>query len=874
MEEHCADVDPKVTEERLALLSVLQELTVAALDLLDPNKPADSFLDRVAERLGCMVALWLQTDAQGRVRLQGTSGLSTASRQLPIPCPSESPLARGPAELELPYPELASPGLVRWSVPITDSGPGAGHVSSALLLYFDREPHLPRQYRGMVERLGRVLRTALIHRQLFARTLDSERDLHQQKTLLESLSEASVEGILIASPDGRILTHNRRFVEMWGLEEEIQSASNALLLRAISQLVEEPARFLARAASFFEHVNTSGHDELRLKDGRVFDQYNAPVVSADGVYYGRAVYFRDITARQRTERDLQRERDFSSAVLDTARALVIVLDPEGRIVRFNRACQEMTGYSFEELRGAHFWKRLQPLEERERVEANYAVLAAGQGHEQYESHWLTREGELRLISWSSNVLRGETGAVEYVIGTGIDITEQRRAEQERDQTFQREQQARARAEEQEARSALLAEASGLLAGELAPEDALRSVAALTVQRFADWCTVDLLDADQSFQRITEARSEALRAMSPARVLCSPPDLNAAHGPGRVLRLGEPEFFPEGCPSAALGCMKDSQGEAGVVEFESWMSVPLLARGHTLGAITLARSEAGGRYGPAEFALAQELGRRAAMAVDNARLYQQAQMAIGLRDEFLSIASHELKTPVTSLQLSVQGLMRLTRTGSLRTAPVETVTHSLEVIERQAKRMAKLVNTLLDVSRIHAGRLDLELEEVDLAALVRDIAARFAPELATSGTRLLVHADTPMPGVWDRSRLDQIVTNLLSNAIKYGEGRPIEIRVEGDAVTARLEVRDQGIGIPVERHVRIFRAFERAVSSRHYGGLGLGLHIVNQLVERLGGSVRVESETGRGATFTVELPRRGPSVSPPGREGLPDSGLQS
>ncbi|RYZ44993.1 MAG: HAMP domain-containing histidine kinase, partial [Myxococcaceae bacterium] len=318
--------------------------------------------------------------------------------------------------------------------------------------------------------------------------------------------------------------------------------------------------------------------------------------------------------------------------------------------------------------------------------------------------------------------------------------------------------------------------------------------------------------------------------------------------------------------AALGCMRGGQEGRGAVEFESWMSVPLLARGHTLGAITLARSEASGRYGPAEFALAQELARRAAMAVDNARLYQQAQMAIGLRDEFLSIASHELKTPVTSLQLSVQGLMRLTRTGALRTAPVETVTHSLEVIERQAKRMAKLVNTLLDVSRIHAGRLELELEEVDLAALVRDIAARFAPELATSSTRLLVRADTPMPGVWDRSRLDQIVTNLLSNAIKYGEGRPIEIRVEGDDVTARLEVRDQGIGIPAERQVRIFHAFERAVSSRHYGGLGLGLHIVNQLVERLGGSVRVESEAGRGATFTVELPRRGPSVSPPGLEG--------
>ncbi|WP_375745990.1 ATP-binding protein [Corallococcus interemptor] len=723
------DADHKLTEERLALLSVLQELTVAALDLLNPYKPADDFLDRVAERLGCAVALWLQPDARGQVGLLGASGLSSASRQLPIPALPPRPGPPGPPRVDLPYPELASPGLVRWSVPIDD----AGAPSSLLLLYFDREPHLPRQYRGMVERLGGVLRTALVHRQLFARTLDSERAL-------------------------------------------------------------------------------------------------------------------------------QHERDFSSAVLDTARALVIVLDPQGRIVRFNRACQEVTGYSFEELRGARFWTRLLPPDEAARVEAHFAVLASGRGFEQYENDWVTREGERRLIAWSSNVLRGESGAIEYVISTGIDITEHRRAEQERDQTFQREQQARARAEQQEGRSALLAEASGLLTGSLAPEDALRSVAELTVERFADWCAVDLLDGGHSFQRIAEARSDVLRATAPTRMYCALPDLEAPHGPGRVLRLGEPEFCPEGCASMSLGCVRDGQGLSEVVEFQSWISVPLLAREHALGALTLARMKGGDRYGPADFALAQELARRAAMALDNARLYQQAQLAVGLRDEFLSIASHELKTPVTSLQLSVQGLMRLARAGALRTAPVESVTHSLEVIERQAKRMAKLVNTLLDVSRIHAGRLELEFEEVDLAALVRDVAARFAPELATSGTRLQLHADTAMPGVWDRSRLDQIVTNLLSNAIKYGEGRPIEVRVAGDAVTARLEVRDQGIGIPAERHTRIFRAFERAVSSRHYGGLGLGLHIVNQLVERLGGSVRVESEAGQGATFTVELPRQGPHAA--------------
>ncbi|AEI64625.1 sensor histidine kinase [Corallococcus macrosporus] len=731
MADPCVDADRKLTEERLALLSVLQELTVAALDLFHPNKSADAFMDRIAERLGCTVALWVQVDARGQVGLQGASGLSAASRRLPIPTPSEPAGEQGPAALGLPFPELETPGLVRWSIPIMATG--AEHSASALLLYFDREPHQPRQYRGMVERLGGVLRTVLMHRRLFTRTLDSERAL-------------------------------------------------------------------------------------------------------------------------------QHERDFSAAVLDTARALVIVLDAEGRIVRFNRACQEVTGYSFEELRGARFWQQLQAPEEAARVERDFARLAAGQGRTQYEGCWLTRAGERRLISWSSNVLRGQTGAVEFIIGTGIDITEQRRAEQERDQTFLREQQARARAEAQEGRSAFLSEASGLLAGSLVPEDALRNVAALTVQQFADWCAVDLLVGDHSPQRVAVARSQALRARWPERDDAAPPDLNATHGPGRVLRRGEPEFFLEGRGAAAPGC--------GALEFQSWLSVPLLARGRTLGALTLARLDGGNPYGLAERILAQELARRAAMTVDNARLYQEAQQAIGLRDEFLSVASHELKTPVTSLQLSVQGLLRRARSGALRTSSAETVARSVEGIERQAMRMAKLVNTLLDVSRIHAGRLELELEEVDLAALVRDIAARFAPELALSGAALQVHADTPMPGLWDRSRLDQIVTNLLSNAIKYGEGKPIEMQVSGDARTALLEVRDQGIGIPEERQALIFRAFERAVSSRHYGGLGLGLHIVSQLVERLGGVVRVQSEAGRGATFTVALPRSGPTAPRPTPADLP------
>jgi len=189
--------------------------------------------------------------------------------------------------------------------------------------------------------------------------------------------------------------------------------------------------------------------------------------------------------------------------------------------------------------------------------------------------------------------------------------------------------------------------------------------------------------------------------------------------------------------------------------------------------------------------------------------------------------------------------------------VEALGPRIITSERQVERLTALINSLLDISRITAGRLDLDLEPVDFAAVVRDAAARFREDLARAGCSLEIQTDGPCVGEWDKVRLEQVVTNLLSNAAKYGSSRPVEVTVSGDGPTAVLSIRDHGIGIPPEHRSRIFERFERAVSDRHYGGLGLGLWIVRQIVEALGGSIRVESETGEGSTFTVLLPKAAP-----------------
>jgi signal transduction histidine kinase len=164
-----------------------------------------------------------------------------------------------------------------------------------------------------------------------------------------------------------------------------------------------------------------------------------------------------------------------------------------------------------------------------------------------------------------------------------------------------------------------------------------------------------------------------------------------------------------------------------------------------------------------------------------------------------------------------------------------------------------VDSLLDISRINAGRLDFELAEVDLAAVVREVASRFSEEASRAGCPLSVRAENPVVGRWDRNRVDQVVTNLLTNALKYGAGSPVELLVRQEATHATLEVKDQGIGIREQDRHRIFERFERAVPHEHYSGFGLGLWIVNEIVTGLGGAVTVDSHPGQGAVFRVQLP---------------------
>jgi signal transduction histidine kinase len=393
---------------------------------------------------------------------------------------------------------------------------------------------------------------------------------------------------------------------------------------------------------------------------------------------------------------------------------------------------------------------------------------------------------------------------------------------------------------------LLADAGTLLAQSLDVGPTLDALARLALGRFADACSVDLLEDGKIASMAVAVRDAALeqplrRALDRYTAGGCPPGLRRAFDSGRARLIAAVDH------EALAGFAVDPPHLDALLGLglRSVLVVPLVARGGPVGVLTLWRTS-GAAYDEEDRALAEELGRRAALAIDNAHLFKQAKEAIAVRDEFLAIASHELNTPLTPLKMQLDSLRRATFTPA-------RMAEKLEAASRQITRLAKLVSELLDVSRISGGRLHLERESLELREIVCEVVSRVSEEAERAGSPLSVRADHSCRGMWDRMRMDQVLTNILTNSIKYGAGKPIEVELQAREGGVRIVVRDQGIGIAPEHQRRIFERFERAASARHYGGFGLGLWIARQIVEASGGKITVDSVPGQGSTFMVDLP---------------------
>jgi signal transduction histidine kinase/ActR/RegA family two-component response regulator len=426
--------------------------------------------------------------------------------------------------------------------------------------------------------------------------------------------------------------------------------------------------------------------------------------------------------------------------------------------------------------------------------------------------------------------------------------------------YEQQSRMRAQAEATQRRLAFLAEASAALSSTLNEEVTLQSVACVAVPYLADWCVVDLLREDGSVQRFVGRHSDPARDRLLYELLRhSRPDSGSPSGGGAgpcgapaVLRTGKPEVVSEveGGWLAEAAAGPEHARVLRELGLGSYMVVPLAARGRVLGAISFVSARPH-RYGPDDLALGEDLARRAALAVDHARLYRQARESDRRKDEFLAMLSHELRNPLAPV-LNTLAVLR-TRGG---VGPSDLQAH--ELIERQVRHMARLVDDLLDVSRVTRGKIALQKERVDLRALAARAAETCRPLI--EGRRHALAVALPEGPAFveaDPTRLEQVLTNLLNNAAKYTEpGGRIRLAVERAGGDAVVRVRDTGIGMAPEVRARAFDLFvqgDRALA-RSEGGLGVGLTMVRSLVEMHGGAVEAHSDgPGQGSEFVVRLP---------------------
>ena len=627
--------------------------------------------------------------------------------------------------------------------------------------------------------------------------------LHERQTLTQRTGGDRIEALLQGSPlliglkdaDGRYGYVNHRFATY------LRKPVAEVLGHTDEELFPEDTARMLHVHD--DTVRATGEprgfeEELPLPEGRLlFLSERFPLRLPGGTAAATGLMALDISTLKKTERELRRrEEDLRQMVDGLEDQGIIGLDAEGRVTSWSRGAERLKGYKAEEILGRqvafiHEGELSHPGLLREAL-----AEAARKGRLEVESWCIRKDGSRFLSDDTVFPLWTEDGGLRGFSAVSRDITERYEAQ----------------------------------AGLQRSEARYRLVSRATRESIWDWDLVqNRLDwGEQALARLgyPEEEDASLPGWWEARI--HPEDREEVLSSlVRALESGEERW------SAEYRFLRGDGSQAwvrnqGYVLRENGRPVRMIG---TMADIT----------------------RRRRAEDERSRLYREAQGAIRLRDEFLSVASHELKTPLTALQLHLQMLRALaTKEGGAFTP--ERARKKLSLAEHQVQRLVTLVNDLLDISRLNSGRMEFRFETMDVTRLVRELLERQRGLLGHCGSEVRLHLRGPYTARVDPMRLEQILTNLLSNAAKYGQGKPIDVSIEGDEDGYLVRVRDRGIGIAPEDQERIFERFERAVSERNYGGLGLGLWISRRIALRLGGTLTVRSRLGEGSTFELRLPR--------------------
>ena len=659
----------------------------------------------------------------------------------------------------------------------------------------------------------------------------AEAALRESEARFRLLADTIPQLAWVAEHEGDVSWYNRRWYEYTGMTpEELEERG--------WEAVHDPKVL----PEVLDRMQTS------MTSGEPFEMV-FPLKGADGRFRSfltRVNPFRDREGRILywfgTSTDIDEQRQAQEALAESERRfrqladampqIVWTAGTDGQIEYTNRRWRELTGLP-ESMGNAGWAQILHPDEAKAARDLWAASLRSG---ERFEKELRLLDRHDRTYRWHllrTIPVRDEQGNVVRWYGTSTDIHEQKRAAES---------------------SRFLAEASGALAGVVDYESTLQKVANLAVPHFADWSAVDMVDDDGGLRRLAIAHQDVESIDLVHRLTREyPPDPESPSGAFAVLRTGRPQIISDVTDEMLERAARDERhlDLLRALRLKSYICVPLAASGNALGVLTFATAESGRRYTEVDLALAVDLARRAAVAVENARLYQALREADRRKDEFLATLAHELRNPLAPIRNSLQ-ILKMPRVDD------ETRERSRETMERQVQHMVRLVDDLLDVSRVMRGKIELRRERVELAVVVARAVETIQPLLDARGQELNVRLPTEsLPIRADPVRLSQVIGNLVANATKFSHptGR-IWLTGERDGDMAVVRLRDEGIGIAPQMLTRIFDLFVQAdhASSRAAGGLGIGLTLVRNLVELHDGTVEARSDgPGKGSEFTVRLP---------------------
>ena len=645
---------------------------------------------------------------------------------------------------------------------------------------------------------------------------------------LRQILETMAEGVLLVASDGRITFANQAAARVLGIprEELVTMRRGDPRLAAFRgdapvPLEEAPA---GRALRTGETVRG---DEVELTRGgrRVALRVSAAPLHAQGD--GVVVTIDDVTAQREAAAALRQSEARFRTMADSAPVMMWTAGPDALFDWVNRPWLEFTGRRLDDERGNGWADGVHP-DDYQRCMTIY--LSSFEARREFRMEYRLRrhDGEYRAVLDHGVPLVTADGALTGYIGSCIDITELREAgDQQR----------------------FLADAGTVLSSSLDYTETLRRVARLAVPVMADVCVIDVLDEGR-IERVDAANADAAQDAAARRLLDFTPSLVSADPVAVVMRTAHPLVVNDGAapPGVAELQPEDTVRELGM---RAYMAVPLVARGRVLGSILLCSTTSGRRYDDVELERAEELARRAAFAVDNARLYQRALEANRAKNDFLAVMSHELRTPLNA----ILGYTDLFLMGIPAPLP-EPLAPQVGRMQSAARHLLELIDEILTFARIEAGQEEVRAAPVAVSELVQEAAALVEPLALERGIGFEVRGPDPdFTLVADARKVRQVLTNLLGNAVKFTDrGKAtLEARREGDA--AAFVVGDTGIGIYPDQLEHIFEPFWQAEQGliREHGGSGLGLSVARQLARLMGGDITVRSTPGRGSEFTFTVP---------------------